>query len=179
MAKKTEETITLKKINLTQARQILKYLDNIGYVDLATHKELDDLVFTMIESETYRGVKQEIEARAQKILDEYNKIDLEITKQISELNAKFEWASKKEAKKLRQDIWILEQKKKDEFNKSKEEFNSFQEQKMDVEGRWIIIAEVSPNLYEVLERKFYIKDFEGEAKPVEVVDTDKLATDIL
>jgi hypothetical protein len=50
---------------------------------------------------------------------------------------------------------------------------------MDVEARDIIIAEVSPVLYEVLERKFYIKDFEGPAKPIETVDTDKLATNIL
>ena len=51
--------------------------------------------------------------------------------------------------------------------------------KMDIEARNIVIAEVSPVLYEVLERKFYIADFEWEAKPIEVVDTDKLVTNVL
>jgi hypothetical protein len=51
---------------------------------------------------------------------------------------------------------------------------------MDIEARDIIIDEVSPELYETLERKFYIEDFAGKAKPVEsTIDTDKLATTIL
>lgn len=176
MAKKKEE---LKQINLPQARQILKYLDNIWYIDLETHKELDDLVNTIITSEKYKAVKADIEVKAQELLWEYNTIEAETRKEISELEAKFEWAWKKEAKKLRQKIGELEQKIKDAFSKAKDGLRVYQDAKMDTEAREIIIAEVSPILYEVLERKFYIKDFEGPAKPIETVDTDKLATKIL
>lgn len=174
-----KEKVELKKINLPQARQILKYLDNIWYVTLDVHKELDDLVMKIIDSEEYKLAKADVETKAQQILWEYNKLEEEITKKIEEVNTKFEWASKKEAKKLRQELWEFEQAKKDEFQKAKDALRIFQDTRMDTEARHIVIAEVSPVLYEVLERKFYIKDFEGEAKPVEAVDTDKLATTIL
>lgn len=176
MAKKKEE---LKQINLPQARQILKYLDNIWYIDLTTHKELDDLVNTIITSEKYKWVKADIEVKAQELLWEYNKVEEETRNKIAEIEAKFEWASKKEAKKLRQEVGELEQKIKDEFTKAKDSLKVYQDMKMDIEARDIIIAEVSPVLYEVLERKFYIADFEWEAKPIEVVDTDKLVTNVL
>ena len=176
MAKKKKE---LKQINLPQARQILKYLDNIWYIDLDTHKELDDLVNAIIVSEKYKSVKADIEVKAQELLWEYNKVEEETRNKIAEIETKFEWASKKEAKKLRQEVGALEQTIKDAFNKAKESLRVYQDTKMDTEARDIIIAEVSPILYEVLERKFYIKDFEGPAKPIETVDTDKLATNIL
>lgn len=176
MAKEKKE---LKQINLPQARQILKYLDNIWYIDLETHKELDDLVNAIITSEKFKSVKADIEIKAQELLWEYNKVEEETRTKIAEIETKFEWASKKEAKKLRQEVGELEQKIKDEFAKAKESLRVYQDTKMDVEARDIIIAEVSPVLYEVLERKFYIKDFEGPAKPIETVDTDKLATNIL
>ena len=176
MAKEKKE---LKQINLPQARQILKYLDNIWYIDLETHKELDDMVNTIITSEKFKSVKADIELKAQELLWEYNKVEEETRNKIAEIETKFEWASKKEAKKLRQEVGELEQKIKDEFSKAKESLRVYQDTKMDTEARDIIIAEVSPVLYEVLERKFYIKDFEGPAKPIETVDTDKLATNIL
>lgn len=176
MAKKKEE---LKQINLPQARQILKYLDNIWYIDLDTHKELDDLVNTIITSEKYKEVKADVELKAQELLWEYNKVEEETRNKIVEIETKFEWASKKEAKKLRQEVGALEQEIKNAFSKAKESLRVYQDIKMDTEARDIIIAEVSPILYEVLERKFYIKDFEGPAKPIETVDTDKLATNIL
>lgn len=174
-----KEKVELKKINLPQARQILKYLDNIWYVTLDVHKELDDLVMKIIESEEYRKAKADVETKAQELLWEYNKLETEISKKIEEINAKFEWAGKKESKKLRQELWVFEQQKIDEFNKAKDSLRTFQDTRMDTEARDIIIAEVSPVLYEVLERKFYIADFEGPAKPVESVDTDKLVTNVL
>lgn len=177
MAKKKEE---LKKINLPQARQILKYLDNIWYVTLDIHKELDDLITTIVSSEEYKKARADVEAKAQELLWEYNKIEKEITEKIEEINAKFEWAKKKEAKKLRQELWAFEQQKTDEFNKAKDSLREFQDKRMDTEARTIILAEVSPDLYEVLERKFYIADFEGEAKPIEnAINTDELATEVL
>ena len=176
MAKKKEE---LKQINLPQARQILKYLDNIWYIDLTTHKELDDLVMKIIESEDYKKAKADVEVKAQELLADYNKVEKEVREEISKIEAKFEWAWKRESKKLRQEIGELEQKIKDEFAKAKDSLKVYQDMKMDIEARNITIAEVSPVLYEVLERKFYIADFEWEAKPIEVVDTDKLVTNVL
>ena len=147
MAKEKKE---LKQINLPQARQILKYLDNIWYIDLETHKELDDLVNAIITSEKFKSVKADVETKAQELLWEYNKVEEETRTKIAEIETKFEWASKKEAKKLRQEVGELEQKIKDEFAKAKEGLRVYQDTKMDVEARDIIIAEVSPVLYEVL-----------------------------
>lgn len=171
-----EET---KKINLAQARQILKYLDNIGYIPLSIHAELDTLVETIIASEEYKKARADVEAKAEELLKEYNEKDSSLSKQIEELNKQFEWAWKKESKKLRQDIWVLEQTKKDEFESAKKQLNEFQNKRMDTEARDIIIAEVSPDLYETMERKFYIADFEWEAPKIEPVDTDKLVTKVL
>lgn len=168
-----------KKINLAQARQILKYLDNIGYMPLSMHAELDTLIETIIASEDYKKARADVEAKAEEFLKEYNEKDSSLSKEIEELNKKFEWAWKKESKKLRQDIWVLEQTKKDEFESAKKQLNEYQNKRMDTEARDIFLAEVSPNLYETLERKFYIADFEWEAPKVESVDTDKLVTEVI
>lgn len=180
MAKKKVEESINKTINLAQARQILKYLDNIWYVPLNIHAELDELVTHIINSDEYKKAREDVEKKAQELLWAYNEKESKVRWQINEMESKFDWLKKKEAKKLRQEIWLLEQSIKDSFSEAKQSLQVYQNARMDTEARDIIIDEVSPELYETLERKFYIEDFAGEAKPVEsTIDTDKLATTIL
>lgn len=179
----------MKKLNVAQCVLFVRNLDNIGYVPLDVHKQIDDLVVTIQSSTQYKEIWDDVYAKANDIMERLKeknmKLEGEVNKLTWELKAlEDEKGKKKEKKALRQKIGEMSNEWAFNLKAAQSELQEYQDKKLDLDVREVYIVEnIEDWFYELLDKKFHVSDKEYNPDDamsgfVERIDTDNLNTEV-
>lgn len=176
------------KLNVPQCVTLIKNLDAVGYLPLASWKDLDTVVESIQKSETYKKLWDDVRAKAEDIMKELKEKNEPLDKEANELMVKMKSLEGKEAKKERKKIWERLQELTTEWDKNmkfaQQALLDYQDHKMDLDARETYIVEVDDAFYHVLDVKFHIDDkkFNPDDKTswfVERIDTESVESDVV
>lgn len=178
----------MTKLNVPQCVTLIKNLDAVGYLPLASWKDLDTVVESIQKSETYKKLWADVRAKAEDIMKELKEKNEPLDKEANELMAKMKTLEGKNAKKERKKIWERLQEITAEWDKNmkfaQQALLDYQDHKMDLDARETYIVEVDDAFYHVLDVKFHIDDkkFNPDDKTswfVERIDTESVESDVV
>lgn len=178
----------MTKLNVPQCVTLIKNLDAVGYLPLASWKDLDTVVESIQKSETYKKLWADVRAKAEDIMKELKEKNEPLDKEANELMAKMKTLEGKNAKKERKKIWERLQEITAEWDKNmkfaQQALLDYQDHKMDLDARETYIVEVDDAFYHVLDVKFHIDDkkFNPDDKTswfVERIDTESVESDVI
>lgn len=178
----------MTKLNVPQCVTLIKNLDAVGYLPLASWKDLDTVVESIQKSETYKKLWADVRAKAEDIMKELKEKNEPLDKEANELMAKMKTLEGKNAKKERKKIWERLQEITTEWDKNmkfaQQALLDYQDHKMDLDARETYIVEVDDAFYHVLDVKFHIDDkkFNPDDKTswfVERVNTESVESDVI
>lgn len=176
------------KLNVPQCVTLIKNLDAVGYLPLASWKDLDTVVESIQKSETYKNLWADVRAKAEDIMKELKEKNEPLDKEANELMVKMKTLEGKNAKKERKKIWERLQEITTEWDKNmkfaQQALLDYQDHKMDLDARETYIVEVDDAFYHVLDVKFHIDDkkFNPDDKTswfVERIDTESVESDVV
>ena len=171
------------KLNVPQCVHLIKNLDAVGYLPLASWKDLDTVVETIQKSDTYRWLWDEVKAFAEECMKELKEKNEPLDKEANELYEQLKTiegkGAKKEKKKISARLQELASQWDINMKYAQQKLLDFQDHKLDLDSREVYIVDVDDAFYQILDVKFHIDDkkFNPDDKTswfVERLNTDNL-----